>query len=117
MTISQFLNQKESLKIPKLLIQAVGLDAAVMLMNLVQDYDYWEKNQRAEEGWIYPTSREMAQRSQFSSMKQHKLLEKLKSLGLISIENYGEAKRSRPAKRYIKVNEDALRNIFIWEEE
>lgn len=117
MAILQFLNQKESLKIPKFLIQAVGLDAAVMLMNLVQDYDYWEKNERAEGGWIYPTPREMAQRLQFSSMKQHKLLEKLKDLGLISIKNYGKAKRSRPAKRYIKINEEAIQNIFLWNEE
>lgn len=117
MTILQLLNQKESLNIPKILIQVIGLDEAVMLMGLVQDYDYWEKIERAEEGWIYPTSREMAERLQFSEKKQHKLLERLKNLGLISIEKYGKAKRSRPAKRYIKVNEEALRNIFIWNEE
>lgn len=117
MTISKFLSQKETLNIPITLIQAIGLDEAVMLTGLVQDYDYWEKIERAEEGWIYPTCREMAQRLQFSETKQRTLLKRLKNLGLISIEIYGKAKRSRPAKRYIKVNEEAVRNIFIWNEE
>lgn len=120
-SVLNLLGECDSIRIPKFLIETIGLDEALVLVEIAQDYDYWEKKELAEDGWIYPTPYELSKRLHFTKPKQWKILDRLEQMGLVIIEKHKKIskgfKGACPGKRYIRVNEEALKNMLIWNEE
>ncbi len=48
---------------------------------------------------------------------QKRIITKSERLGLIFVETIRMYKRACPAKRCLKINEEALKNIFLWNED
>lgn len=113
----KILSQGEMLNIPKTLIQAIGLEEAIVLTDIASDYEYWESRELAEDGWIYPTRQEFEERTHFTREKQKRILDRLVKRNLITVENYRFIGGGHPSKRFIKINEKELEKLFLWNKE
>lgn len=120
MKLLSLIKAKESLTVPKALIRAFGFDAALMLTTLITEYDRWEKEGKARDGWVSPTSYDLEQNLLYSWQKQWSVLEKLEKDGMLDLSskrrNWGKNPRIT-ATRKIKINEDALKNVLFRNEE
>lgn len=117
MNVLDLLREKDFLKLPKPLVSTVGADETVMLMELLTGYDHWEELGRAEDGWIFPTCGELEKRVNFAQPKQNRILDKLEKMGVLLIKRRKDFGRLRPKRRAIKINEEAVKNIFMWNKE
>ena len=120
MSLLNLMEGKSSIKIPKAFIRAFGLEEALMLTTLITEYGRWEKEGKAQDGWVAPTTADLEQSLHFSFQRQLSILEKLEKNGMLGIviKKRPWAKRPRiTATRRIKINEEAVRNIFLWGEE
>lgn len=117
MSVLNLMADKKSVTIPKALIRAIGLDEALLLTTLVNEYEHWESEGKAESGWVFPTAHDLEQNLNFCWQKQWALLDRLEELGLITVTSKRAGRRRIASTRKIKINEEALRNIFLWNEE
>ena len=107
MSILSLLASDNFITVNRTLIKAVGLDAAVILGELASEANYWKENGGAEDGFFYSTVENLEEKTSLSKYLQASALEKLKAAGLVEIE-----KRGLPARRYIKINEEKLLEVF-----
>lgn len=80
-----------------------GIDCALMLGELASESEYWRKQGKLEDGYFYSTVKNIEENTTLSDKKQRTALALLKELGIVDFKLKG-----LPAKRYIKINEDAL---------
>lgn len=120
MSLLSLMEENSSIKIPKAFIRAFGLEEAMMLTTLITEYDRWEKEGKAKDGWVFPTVADLEHNLQFSYQRQWSVLEKLEKNGVLGIVAKKRPWKKRPritGTRRMKINEEAVKNIFLRNEE
>lgn len=107
MGILQLISARNFITVNKDLIKLLGLEEAILLGELASEYDYWESQDKLEEGYFYSTVENIQEHTTLSDHKQRKALKNLKSRDLIDVKLKGI-----PAKRYIKINEEQVFKLF-----
>lgn len=107
MGILQLISTSNFITVNKDLIKALGLEEAILLGELASEYDYWSTRNEIENGYFYSTIENIEEKTTLTAYKQRKCLENLKNKGVIDIQIKG-----MPAKRYIKINEEQVFQIF-----
>ena len=107
MGILQLISTSNFITVNKDLIKALGLEEAILLGELASEYDYWSTRNEIENGYFYSTIDNIEEKTTLTAYKQRKCLENLKNKGIIDIQIKG-----MPAKRYIKINEEQVFQIF-----
>ena len=107
MSILHLLSSGNFIVVNRALISAYGLDAAVMLGELASEYCYWEAQGEAADGWFYSTIENVEKNTGLTAHSQRQALNSLIEAGIIETE-----KKGMPAKRYIRINEDAVVKNF-----
>ena len=108
MSILQLISSDAFITLNKEMIKAVGLEEAIMLGELASEYDYWQKRDGlTEDGYFFTTVENVEDKTTLSDYKQRKCLKNLQEVGLISV-----SIRGIPAKRYVKLDEEKIGNIF-----
>lgn len=113
MGILQLISTSNFITVNKDLIKELGLEEAILLGELASEYDYWNnKNEiynknEIENGYFYSTIENIEEKTTLTAYKQRKCLEYLRFRGIIDIQI-----RGIPAKRYIKINEEKVIEIF-----
>lgn len=107
MSILQLISTRNYISLNKDLIRLLGLEEAIILGELASEFDYWEREDKLEEGYFYSTVENVEKNTTLSDHKQRKALKNLKSKNLVDVKVKGI-----PAKRYIKINEDQVLNLI-----
>ena len=107
MSILQLISTRNYISLNKDLIRLLGLEEAIILGELASEFDYWEREDKLEEGYFYSTVENIEANTTLSDHKQRKALKNLKSKNLVDVKVKGI-----PAKRYIKINEDQVLNLI-----
>lgn len=107
MGILQLLASRNFITVNKTLIQTLGIEEAIMLGELASEYDYWENNDKLEEGWFFSTVENVEENTTLTKYKQKKALDNLQKIGVLEVQRKGI-----PAKRYIKINEKKVFEIL-----
>lgn len=107
MRILQLISTSNFITINKDLIKELGLEEAILLGELASEYDYWNNKNEIEDGYFYSTIENIEEKTTLTAYKQRKCLENLKNKRIIDIQI-----RGIPAKRYIKINEEKVIEIF-----
>lgn len=107
MGILQLISTSNFITVNKDLIKVLGLEEAILLGELASEYDYWNNKNEIEDGYFYSTIENIEEKTTLTAYKQRKCLESLKNKGIIDIQI-----RGIPAKRYIKINEEKVIEIF-----
>ena len=107
MGILQLISTSNFITVNKDLIKELGLEEAILLGELASEYDYWNNKNEIEDGYFYSTIENIEEKTTLTAYKQRKCLESLKNKGIIDIQI-----RGIPAKRYIKINEEKVIEIF-----
>ena len=107
MGILQLISTSNFITVNKDLIKELGLEEAITLGELASEYDYWNNKNEIEDGYFYSTIENIEEKTTLTAYKQRKCLENLKNKGIIDIQI-----RGIPAKRYIKINEEKVIEIF-----
>lgn len=96
----------------KLLAKLIGRDEAIMLGELISEYNYWKAKDEIDEfGYFYSTVENIEENILFTAYEQRKILNKLSEIGLVETVIKG-----MPAKRYIKINQEQVIKVFDIEE-
>lgn len=80
MGILQLLASRNFITVNKTLIQTLGIEEAIMLGELASEYDYWENNDKLEEGWFFSTVENVEENTTLTKYKQKKALDNLQKL-------------------------------------
>lgn len=107
MGILQLISTSNFITVNKDLIKKLGLEEAILLGELASEYDYWNNKNEIEDDYFYSTIENIEEKTTLTAYKQRKCLENLKNKGIIDIQI-----RGIPAKRYIKINEEKVIEIF-----
>ena len=92
----------------KILIKAVGTDAAILLGELCSEYNYWENKGELVDGeWFYSTRENIEDNTGLSEHKQRMAIKKLIDLKLIEVR-----KKGIPCKNYYKLNEQEILECY-----
>lgn len=81
----------------------LGLNAAVMLAELANEEQYYQARGELENGWFYSSRDNVEEKIGLKRRKQESGIKDLKDAGLIETKVCG-----MPAKRFFRLNEDAL---------
>lgn len=107
MGVIQLLASKNYIIVNKELIKVVGLEETILLGELAGEYDYYESQDKLEDGFFFSTVEMVEENTGLTDYQQRKAINSLKEKGLI------EAKvKGLPPKRYIKINEEAILKLF-----
>ena len=107
MSVLQLISNSNFLVVNKELIIKVGLEESILLAEFASEYDYWENKSQLEDGYFYSTVENVEEKTTLSGHKQRKAINNLIQQELI------EAKiKGIPAKRYIKINEEKIEQLF-----
>ena len=107
MNILHMIANENFITVNRSIAALVGLEAAVVMGELASEYLYWESRGGLNDGYFFSTVENLTEKTFLSSYSQRQALEKLKELGLIDV-----IKKGMPAKRFIKINEDAVAQIL-----
>ena len=108
MSITQLFGSRNFVVVNKTLIKLLGLEEAVILGELASEYDYWEgSGQLDDEGYFFSTVENVEENTSLTKYRQKKALDTLQKLGIVDVKRKG-----LPAKRYIKIYEEALLNLL-----
>ena len=91
----------------KQLIKILGINATIMLGELVSEYEYWKEREELEEDYFYSTIENVEENTSLTKYQQSQAINKLLELNLIEVKIKGI-----PAKRYIKINEQQVVKLF-----
>ena len=91
------------ISVNKSLIKVFGLTEAVLLGELCSEYDYWEKNEKLEDGMFYSSVVNIEENTGLSDYQQRQAIQSLKNCGVLEVEVKG-----LPATRYFRINENKL---------
>ena len=108
MNVYEMLSRDNYLTVNKLLMKAIGISEAILLSELCYRRQYLARTEKlTEDGFFYATVEDVEEETTLSDYAQRKILDKLKEMGLVSVE-----RRGLPAKRYICLHEDALQFLM-----
>lgn len=103
MDILDLLRSDGSIVINKKLAHKIGLNASVVLSELIARFKYHDSKGQAEGGWFYCTKNTLEEQTSLNRYYQDKAIEELEELGLITKKTKGI-----PAKRYFKIHEKSI---------
>lgn len=101
------LGQHAHWQINKEIARAVGLDAALLLSDLISKRQYFLLNGDLTEGWFFNTQSNIELDTTLSEFQQRKAISKLVGKGFISVE-----KKGLPARYHFMINDDLLLNFL-----
>lgn len=108
MIIASLLSSSNFIITNKILIKAVGTDAAILIGELCSEYNYWEQRNELKDGeWFYSTRENIEDQTGLSEHKQRVALNKLIQMNLIETKRMGI-----PCKTYYKLNENNILNCY-----
>lgn len=103
MRITQLLASRNYLIINKDLLKIFGLEATILLGELCSEYEYWENQNLAKDGFFFSTIENIKDNTTLSVKQQKNALTKLMDLNVIECKVMG-----LPARRYFKINETGI---------
>lgn len=104
MNILSLLASSSFITVNKDLIKAVGIEAALLFGELASEYSYWSDQ---NDDYFYSTVENLEEKTTLNDYQQRKAIKVLKDKGLIEVKIKGV-----PAKRYFKINDNAVLKIF-----
>lgn len=108
MILASLLSSSSFIMTNKIIIKAVGTDAAIILGELCSEYNYWEQRDELVNGkWFYSTRENIEDNTGLSEHKQRIAINKLLKLELIETKKMGI-----PCKTYYKLNESNILNCY-----
>ncbi len=108
MILASLLSSSSFIMTNKILIKAVGTDAAIMLGELCSEYNYWEqRGELTEDNWFYSTRENIEDNTGLSEHKQRMAINKLLQKQLIETKRMGI-----PCKTYYKLNESNILDCY-----
>ena len=104
MSVLKFLAADGFLTVNKHLAKIVGLDAAVLMAELASTYNYYEStDQLTDDGMFFETVERIEENTTLTKYQQAKAIKTLVDAGVLET-----CKMGIPAKRYFKIDENAL---------
>lgn len=110
--ITKLLCSSNWIPVNKTLIGKFGLDCAVMIGELCNEYELWKSKSKLVDDMFYSTRENIQNNTGLNDYFQRKALETLKKAGIIEF-----VKKGLPAVNYYKINQAELERIFTEEEE
>ncbi len=108
MSILKLLASDGFLSVNKHIARVVGLDAAVLLAELASSHNYFEvTEQLTSEGMFFETVDRIEENTTLSKYQQSKAVNVLVESGILETKKIGI-----PAKRYFKINEQAVLDLL-----
>lgn len=108
MILASLLSSSSFIMTNKILIKAVGTDAAIILGELCSEYNYWEqRGELKDKNWFYSTRENIEDNTGLSEHKQRIAINKLLKMELIETKRMGI-----PCKTYYKLNEYNILNCY-----
>lgn len=108
MILASLLSSSSFIMTNKIMIKAVGTDAAIILGELCSEYNYWEQRGELAYGdWFYSTRENIEDNTGLSEHKQRIAINKLIKMELIETKRMGI-----PCKTYYKLNETNILNCY-----
>ncbi len=108
MILASLLSSSSFIMTNKIMIKAVGTDAAIILGELCSEYNYWEQRGELAYGdWFYSTRENIEDNTGLSEHKQRIAINKLLKMELIETKRMGI-----PCKTYYKLNEVNILNCY-----
>lgn len=108
MSILKLLASENYITVNKTLIKELGLEEAVLFGALCSEYELWKSQHKLKDNKFYCTVERIEEITTLSVYKQRNAIANLKEKGLLST-----TKEGIPAKRYFKIHEQAVNNLFI----
>jgi DNA-binding PadR family transcriptional regulator len=108
MSILHLLASDNFITVNRQIASIVGLEAAVILGELVSEFIYWADRDGLQDGFFFSTVENLESKTFLSAHSQRQALEKLSSFGFVDVE-----KKGMPAKRYIRINEKAIEDALV----
>ena len=90
------------------LIKELGVKTALMFSELCSEYNYFEQQDKLEDGWFYSTIENVTNRIGLSNYEQSTAIKALEKEGLIKCEVKGI-----PATRHIFIDLKKVENKFL----
>ena len=108
MIVASLLASSSFIMTNKILIKAVGTDAAILLGELCSEYNYWEqRNELTNKYWFFSTRENIEDNTGLSEHKQRMAINILLKMELIETKRMGI-----PCKTYYKLNETNILNCY-----
>lgn len=108
MILASLLSSSSFIMTNKILIKAVGTDAAIILGELCSEYNYWEqRGELTNRNWFYSTRENIEDNTGLSEHKQRIAINKLLKMELIETKRMGI-----PCKTYYRLNEGNILNCY-----
>ena len=108
MIIANLLASSSFIMTNKILIKAVGTDAAILLGELCSEYNYWEqRGELTNKIWFYSTRENIEDNTGLSEHKQRMAINVLLKMELIETKRMGI-----PCKTYYKLNETNILSCY-----
>lgn len=112
MSIISLIASNNYIVVNKDVLQKLGVYPAIMLGELAGEYNYFSKTGELVDGMFYSTIENIQNNTTLSRHQQTEAISKLKELGILEV-----VVKGIPAKRYFRLNENKLIEMFANEKE
>lgn len=103
MNILSILASDNYIVINRDLLKKYGINVTLMLCELASEYNYFDKNEKLEDGMFYSTIDNISERTGLSKYQQTEALKVLDEVGIVK-----SVVKGMPAKRYFKIDVEEL---------
>lgn len=107
MDIISLISNSGFIVVSKQLLKLLGLNATILLGELASEYEYWNNRGETEDGYFFSTIENVEENTSLTRYQQTQSLNVLMEQGLIDVKVKGI-----PARRYIRINEEKLLEMF-----
>ena len=107
MSIISLIASNNYIVVNKEVLQKLGVYPAIMLGELASEYNYYSKTGELVDDMFYSTIENIQSNTTLSRHQQNEAISKLKELGILEV-----VVKGIPAKRYFKLNENKLIEMF-----
>lgn len=108
MNVLQLISADNFIAVNKTLIKEVGIEASILLGELASEAVYWEAREELVDGYFYSTVENVEERTTLTAYQQRKAIALMQERGIVDV----ISKKGSPPKRYIKINEERILEIF-----
>lgn len=108
MNLLQLICSDNFIAVNKTLVKELGVEPALLLGELASEAVYWNGQEKTDDGYFYSTVENVEERTTLTAYQQRKALALLQEKGLVDV----VSKKGSPPKRYIKLYEEAILQIF-----
>ena len=81
--MKHLLSSSAYLVLNKGLASKIGINASILLADLISKEQYFIDNQQLKEGWFFNTSKNISKDTTLSNFQQKKAIEKLEQIGFL----------------------------------